>query len=228
MIFGKKKKTKALQQTKTDVIVQTQQDEQVVEQPKKKGFVTRAMEGVKTTATQVQQKAQKTVDKFRKLKMFLNVVTTLFFIGNSLYWVFSKWGDFGNLLWVMLGVTAAYILVFVISLVKHRNNQKQMSMDNKKFKVQLKLWRTLANLLFIAMSGLSLVQNLMAWRIDGDVMLLISTLFSGLVLFVKLISTLAKIIKLNKKRKKLNKKQRKYDAKQQKIHSQQLHESNEQ
>lgn len=228
MIFGKKKSTKAIQKRDANVTEQSHQDVQTAEQPKKRGFVASAVDGVTTTATQAKQKVQKTANNFRKFKTFLNVVTTLFFVGNSLYWVFSKWGDFGNLLWVMLGVTALYILVFVITLVKHRKNQTQMSMDNKKFKVQLKLWRTLANLLFIAMSALTLAQNLMAWRVDGNLTQLVSMLFSGLVLFVKLISTFAKIIKLNKKRKKLNKKQRKYDAKQQRVNAHQLHEGNEQ
>ena len=206
MIFGNKRHNVSVEETTNE------------QPPKQQGFFARTVQGAKDKATQIQQKAQKTADNVRNFKMFLSIVTTLYFIGNSLFWVFNKWGEFGDLLWVMLGVTALYIVVFVITLVKHRDNKKQMSMDNQKFKVQLKLWRTLANLLFIAMSGLSLAQNLMAWRIDGDVGLLVSMLVSGVVLFIKLISTLFKIIKLNKKRKKLNKKQQKLDDKQQQLH----------
>ncbi|MBQ8434008.1 MAG: hypothetical protein IJX23_04300 [Clostridia bacterium] len=200
MIFGKKKNANKLQ--KTDVNNQPQQ----TEQPKKKGIVTRATESV-----------NKTVQKARRVKMFFDVITTLFFIGNSLYWVFKKWGDFGNLLWVMLAVTVVYILVFVITLIKHSNNSKQMSMDNKKFKVQLKLWRTLSNLLFIGMSGLTLAQNLLAWKADGNIVTLVTMLISGFILFIKLISTLSKIFKLSRKSKKLNKKQKKLNAQQQKV-----------
>ena len=200
MIFGKKKNANKLQ--KKDVNNQPQQ----TEQPKKKGIVTRATESV-----------NKTVQKARRVKMFFDVITTLFFIGNSLYWVFKKWGDFGNLLWVMLAVTVVYILVFVITLIKHSNNSKQMSMDNKKFKVQLKLWRTLSNLLFIGMSGLTLAQNLLAWKADGNIVTLVTMLISGFILFIKLISTLSKIFKLSKKSKKLNKKQKKLNAQQQKV-----------
>lgn len=199
MIFGKKKNANKLK--KKDVDNQPQQ----TEQPKKKGIVTRATESV-----------NKTVQKARRVKMFFDVITTLFFIGNSLYWVFKKWGDFGNLLWVMLAVTVVYILVFVITLIKHSNNSKQMSMDNKKFKVQLKLWRTLSNLLFIGMSGLTLAQNLLAWKADGNIVTLVTMLISGFILFIKLISTLSKIFKLSRKSKKLNKKQKKLNAQQQK------------
>lgn len=200
MIFGKDKNANKLQ--KKDVDNQPQQ----TEQPKKKGIVTRATESV-----------NKTVQKARRVKMFFDVITTLFFIGNSLYWVFKKWGDFGNLLWVMLAVTVVYILVFVITLIKHSNNSKQMSMDNKKFKVQLKLWRTLSNLLFIGMSGLTLAQNLLAWKADGNIVTLVTMLISGFILFIKLISTLSKIFKLSRKSKKLNKKQKKLNAQQQKV-----------
>lgn len=200
MIFGKDKNANKLQ--KKDVDNQPQQ----TEQPKKKGIVTRATESV-----------NKTVQKARRVKMFFDVITTLFFIGNSLYWVFKKWGDFGNLLWVMLAVTVVYILVFVITLIKHSNNSKQMSMDNKKFKVQLKLWRTLSNLLFIGMSGLTLAQNLLAWKADGNIVTLATMLISGFILFIKLISTLSKIFKLSRKSKKLNKKQKKLNAQQQKV-----------
>ncbi len=207
MIFGKKR------QSKDDAI----QPEQPVEAPKKKGFIARTVESAKNKVTQTKQKAQQTVATVKKIQLIVTVIATLFFIGNSIFWVFSNWGDFGNLLWVMLAVTVAYILVFVISLIKHRNSGKQMSMDNQKFKVQLKLWRALADLLFIAMSALTLAQNLLAWRVEGGIVLLLSMLFSGLVLFVKLLSTVIRLFKLNGKRKKLNKKQAKLNAKQQSL-----------
>ena len=205
MIFGKKKNSNANQLKKTDTKTYPQQ----TEQPKKKGIVTRATESV-----------NKTVQKARRVKMLFDIVATLFFVGNSLYWVFKKWGDFGNLLWVMLAVTVVYILVFVITLIKHNKNSQQMSMDNKKFKVQMKLWRTLSNLLFIGMSGLTLAQNLLAWKADGNMVTLVTMLVSGFILFIKLISTLSKIFKLSRKSQKLNKKQKKLDAKQQQIDAQ--------
>lgn len=205
MIFGKKKGSNANQLKRTDVNNQPQQ----TEQPKKKGIVTRATESVNNT-----------VQKARRAKMILDIITTLFFIGNSIYWVFKKWGDFGNLLWVMLAVTVVYILVFVITLIKHNKNSQQMAMDNKKFKVQMKLWRTLSNLLFIGMSGLTLAQNLLAWKADGNMVTLVTMLVSGFVLFIKLISTLSKIFKLSRKSQKLNKKQKKIDAQQKKIDAQ--------
>jgi uncharacterized membrane protein YcjF (UPF0283 family) len=205
MIFGKKKNSNANKLKKTDTKTHPQQ----TEQPKKNGIVTRATESV-----------NKTVQKARRVKMFFDVVSTLFFVGNSLYWVFKKWGDFGNLLWVMLAVTVVYILVFVITLIKHNKNSQQMAMDNKKFKVQMKLWRTLSNLLFIGMSGLTLAQNLLAWKADGNMVTLVTMLVSGFILFIKLISTLSKIFKLSRKSQKLNKKQKKLDAKQQQIDAQ--------
>ena len=158
--------------------------------------------------------SQKKPSTFQKLKTFLSIVTTLFFIGNSLYWVFNKWGNFGGLLWVMLAVTVLYILVFAISLIKHRNDSEQMSMDNKKFKLRIKFWRTLSNLLFIAMSGLTLAQSLMELQNNGDIFVSISMWVSGVVIFFKLVSTIFKLAKLNKRRKKLNKKQQKLNAKQ--------------
>lgn len=205
MIFGKKNNSNANKLKKTDTKTYPQQ----TEQPKKKGIVTRATESV-----------NKTVQKSRRVKMFFDVVSTLFFVGNSLYWVFKKWGDFGNLLWVMLAVTVVYILVFVITLIKHNKNSQQMAMDNKKFKVQMKLWRTLSNLLFIGMSGLTLAQNLLEWKADGNMVTLVTMLVSGFILFIKLISTLSKIFKLSRKSQKLNKKQKKLDAKQQQIDAQ--------
>ena len=96
-----------------------------------------------------------------------------------------------------------------------------MAMDNKKFKVKLKLWKAIANLLFIAMSGLTLLQNLQSWQADGNKLMLVTTLISGFVLSIKLLSTIGKIFRLNKKRKKLNKKQQKYDAKQKQLRSEQ-------
>ena len=218
MIFGKKRgKNNAQMQPKNDVV------EQPTEQnpPQKRGLFARAKDGVKQTTTQAKQKVQTTVSRARKIKMFLDIVTTLFFIGNSLYWVFKKWGDFGNLLWIMLAVTAVYILVFVITIIVHSKNQQQMALDNKKFKVKLKLWKALTNLLFIAMSALTLLQNLKAWQANGDVLMLVTMLISGFVLLIKLLSTIGKIFKLNKKRKKLNKKQQKYDAKQKQLRSEQ-------
>ena len=210
MIFGKKRsKNSAQQQLQNDVVEQpTEQN-----QPQKRGLFG--------GATKAKQKAQKPMSRARKFKMFLDIVATLFFIGNSLYWVFKKWGDFGNLLWVMLAVTAVYILVFVGTIIAHSKNQQQMAMDNKKFKVKLKLWKAITNLLFIAMSGLTLLQNLQSWQADGNKLMLITTLVSGFVLSIKLLSTIGKIFKLNKKRKKLNKKQQKYDAKQKQLRSEQ-------
>lgn len=218
MFFGKKRgKNNTKIQSTNDAI------EQPAEQnpPQKRGLFARAKDGVKQTTTQAKQKVQKTVSRARKIKMFLDIVTTLFFIGNSLYWVFKKWGDFGNLLWIMLAVTAVYILVFIVTIIAHSKNQQQMALDNKKFKVKLKLWKALANLLFIAMSALTLLQNLQAWQANGDIYLLVTMLISGFVLFLKLISTISKIFKLNKKRKKLNKKQQKYNAKQQQLRNEQ-------
>lgn len=218
MFFDKKRsKNDSKNQLQKDVV--DQQTEQ--NPPQKRGLFARAKDGVTQSATKVKQKAQKTVSRARKIKMFFDIVTTLFFIGNSLYWVFKKWGDFGNLVWIMLAVTAVYILVFVITIIVHSKNQQQMALDNKKFKVKLKLWKALTNLLFIAMSALTLVQNLKAWQADGDVLMLVTMLISGFVLFVKLLSTIGKIFKLNIKRKKLNKKQQKYDAKQKQLRGEQ-------
>lgn len=167
--------------------------------------------------TDDQQPAQKgnvvtrTVDNVRKIKLIFTVISTLFFIANSLFWVFNKWGEFGNLLWVMLGATLAYVVVFVLTVVRHRKDSEQMSMDNKKFKMRLKFMRTLTNLLFIVMSALTLAQNYVAWQANGNLLEFVSMCFSGFVLFVKLISTLLNIRKLNKKRKKLKKQQQKHD-----------------
>ena len=169
---------------------------------------------VQTDAESAKPTNKKT-SKLQKLKTFLNVVTTLYFIANSLFWVFKKWGDFGGLLWVMLAVTLVYIVVFVATLIKHSKNSQQMSMDNKRFKVQIKFLRALSSLLFIAMSGLTLAQNLISWQTDGNLFMLISIWFSGVVLFFKLISTILRIIKLHKKNKKLKQKQQKINAKQQ-------------
>ena len=218
MIFGKKRSKNTAQKQLT-YDAQEQQLEQ--NQPQKRGLFSRATQGAKQPASQPKQKVQKTMSRARKFKMFLDIVATLFFIGNSLYWVFKKWGDFGNLLWVMLAVTAVYILVFVGTIIAHSKNQQQMAMDNKKFKVKLKLWKAIANLLFIAMSGLTLLQNLQSWQADGNKLMLVTTLISGFVLSIKLLSTIGKIFRLNKKRKKLNKKQQKYDAKQKQLRSEQ-------
>lgn len=210
MIFGKKRsKNNAQKQPTNDVVEQpTEQNQQ-----QKRGLFS--------STKQPTQKAQKPMSRARKFKMFLDIVATLFFIGNSIYWVFKKWGDFGNLLWVMLAVTAVYILVFVGTIIAHSKNQQQMAMDNKKFKVKIKLWKAITSLLFIAMSGLTLLQNLQSWQADGNKLMLITTLVSGFVLLIKLLSTIGKIFKLNKKRKKLNKKQQKYDAKQKQLRSEQ-------
>jgi uncharacterized protein HemY len=70
------------------------------------------------------------------------------------------------------------------------------------------------------MSGLTLAQNLLAWKADGNVVTLVTMLVSGFILFIKLISTLSKIFKLSRKSQKLNKKQKKLDAKQQQIDAQ--------
>ncbi len=218
MIFGKKRsRNTAQKQLETDA--REQQLEQ--NQPQKRGLFSRTTQGAKQPTSQPKQKVQKTISRARKFKMFFDIVTTLFFIGNSLYWVFKKWGDFGDLLWIMLAVTAVYILVFVGTIIAHSKNQQQMAMDNKKFKVKLKLWKAFANLLFIAMSGLTLLQNLQAWQADGNKLMLVTMLISGFVLFIKLLGTIGKIFKLNKKRKKLNKKQQKYDAKQKQLRSEQ-------
>lgn len=177
---------------------------------KRKNVQTEALTDVKQPA-QKDNVVTRVVDDVRKIKLIFTVISTLFFIANSLFWVFNKWGDFGNLLWVMLGVTLAYVVVFVITIVRHRKDSAQMSVDNQKFKMRIKFMHALTNLLFIVMSALTLAQNYVAWQDNGNLLGFISMLFSGFVLVVKLISPLLNIRKLNKKRKKLQKQQRKYD-----------------
>lgn len=177
---------------------------------KRKNVQTEALTDVKQPV-QKDNVVTRVADDVRKIKLIFTVISTLFFIANSLFWVFKKWGDFGNLLWVMLGVTLAYVVAFVITIVRHRKDSAQMSVDNQKFKMRIKFMRALTNLLFIVMSALTLAQNYVAWQDNGNLLGFISMLFSGFVLVVKLISTLLNIRKLNKKRKKLQKQQQKYD-----------------
>ena len=166
---------------------------------------------VSPRSQRAQAKAARREEKRRKRNLTWTIIATLFFVGNSIYWVFKKWGNFDKLLWVMLGITLVYVLVFGFSLIKHRKDSQQMSIDNQKFKVKLKLWRALSNILFIGLSAITLVQNYMVWKTDGGNGLLVSIWISGIVLFVKLVSTIFRLIKLNKKRKKIN-------AKQQQLH----------
>ena len=162
---------------------------------------------VSTRSQRAQARVARRQEKKRKLQLAWTTIATLFFVGNSVYWVFKKWGNFDKLLWVMLAITLLYVLVFAVSLIKHRKDSQQMSIDNQKFKVRLKLWRTLSNILFICLSAITLVQNFMVWKTEGGYGLLLTICVSGVVLFVKLVSTIFRLIKLNKIRKKINAKQ---------------------
>ena len=100
-------------------------------------------------------------------------------------------------------------------LFVHVRDKKHVGQNIKKYKLSLKFFKTVLNLLFLVLAGLVFWDGLQNFDLRSGPLNVISTAISGLMLFVKLITTIFKLIKNIKKQRKLNKKMRASKAQEQ-------------
>lgn len=158
-------------------------------------------------------KLDETKRKAEIASLVFSLLGALFFAFNSVLSVRKKWTD-SALFPFVIGATVVYVIVFVIFVTIHLKNSDKIKSDVKKFKYNMRLWKIILNLLFIATSLLAFVDGLQSADIHDGMWASLSTWISGALLFIKLVST---FLKLNKTVKKHKKEKLKQQQKQQKL-----------
>lgn len=150
---------------------------------------------------EVVEKKETIFDKARerreRFSLFVAFLGALFFVVSLL--LKAKKNIDSPLFPIILILTIAYILVFVIFLFIHRNDSKKVKEDTKKFKSVVSFFNLIMNLIFVVVSVLIFIQSLSGLKEDPNIFVLIDTGFSGLLLLLKLISILKKVNKTVKK-----------------------------
>lgn len=171
--------------------------------------------GLADKAQQVNERVQKAKDKAMRTYIIFSLMGALFFALTSVISIISKWKDDSTLFPYILIATGVYLLVFTIMLFVHVRDKKHVGQNIKKYKLSLKFFKTVLNLLFLVLAGLVFWDGLQNFDLRSGPLNVISTAISGLMLFVKLITTIFKLIKNIKKQRKLNKKMRASKAQEQ-------------